>query len=89
MAVVNIMEKIISEKLDLQLKDCACCKCNECRQDMLAYALNIIPPKYVNSSKGELFGRIDSSKMQNSVDIDIAVAKAIRVVSASPKHHKT
>ena len=56
---------------------------------MLAYALNSIPPKYVNSAKGELFGRIDSSKMQNSVDIDIAVAKAISVVSASPKHHKT
>ena len=89
MAVVNIMEKIISEKLDLQLQDCDCCKCSECRQDMLAYALNIIPPKYVNSAKGELFGRIDSSKKQNSVDIGIAVAKSISVVSASPEHHKT
>lgn len=88
MAVVNIMEKIISEKLDLQLKDCDCCKCNECRQDMLAYALNSVSPKYVNSAKGELFGRIDSSKMQNSVDIDIAIARAINVVSSSPKHRQ-
>ncbi len=88
MAVVNIMEKIISEKLDLQLQSCDCCKCSECRQDMLAFALNSVPPKYVNSAKGELFGRINSSKMQNSVDIDIAVAKAISVVSASPKHKK-
>ena len=58
MAVVNIMEKIISEKLDFQLKDCDCCKCNECRQDMLAYALNSVSPKYVNSAKGELVGEI-------------------------------
>lgn len=86
MAVVNIMEKIIEKKLDLQLKDCNCCKCSDCHQDMLAFALNSVPPKYVNSAKGELFGRIDSSKMQNSVDIDIAVAKAISVVSSSPKH---
>ena len=88
MAVVNIMENIISEKLDLQLKDCDCCKCNDCKQDMLAYALNIIPPKYVNSAKGELFGRINSTKLQNSVDIDIAIAKAISIVSASPNHKK-
>ncbi|MGN0554190.1 MAG: late competence development ComFB family protein [Oscillospiraceae bacterium] len=88
MAVVNIMEEIISEKLDLQLKDCDCCKCNDCRHDMLAYALNIVPPKYVNSAKGELFGRINSTKLQNSVDIDIAIAKAISIVSASPNHNK-
>lgn len=88
MAVVNIMEKIIAEKLDLQLKDSDCCKCNDCRQDMLAYALNIVPPKYVNSAKGELFGRLNSTKLQNSVDIDIAIAKAISIVSASPNHKK-
>lgn len=87
MAVVNIMEKIVEEKLDLQLQSRECCKCSDCHQDMLAYALNIIPPKYVNSAKGELFGRIDSSKLQNAVDIDIAIAKAINIVSSSPKHH--
>ena len=86
MAVVNIMETIIEEKLELQLKDSNCCKCSDCKQDMLAYALNIIPPKYVNSAKGELFGRINSTKLQNSVDIDIAIAKAISIVSASPNH---
>lgn len=88
MSVVNVMENIIVDKLEFQLKKYDCCKCAECKQDMLAYALNIIPPKYVNSAKGELFGRIDSSKLQNAVDIDIAIAKAISVVSASPNHHK-
>lgn len=88
MAVVNIMETIVAEKLDFQLKDYDCCKCSDCRNDMLAYALNIIPSKYVNSAKGELFGRIDSTKLQNSVDIDIAIAKAINIVSASPNHKK-
>lgn len=86
MAVVNIMEQIVSEKLDTLLTGTNCCKCVECKQDMLAFALNMVKPKYVNSTKGELFGRIDSTKLQNSVDIDIAVAKAIATVSTSPKH---
>lgn len=88
MSVVNIMEKIIEEKLDQQLENYDCCKCKDCRQDMLAFALNTIHPKYVNSTKGELFGRIDSSKMQKTVDIDIAIARAINVVSSSPKHRQ-
>lgn len=88
MSVVNIMERIVEEKLDQQLENYDCCKCEDCRRDMLAFALNTIPPKYVNSAKGELFGRIDSSKMQKTVDIDIAIARAINVVSASPKHRQ-
>lgn len=88
MAVVNVMEHIVSERLDTLLEDSDCCKCSECKQDMLAFALNLVKPKYVNSTRGELFGRIDSTKLQNSVDIDIAVAKAISTVSASPKHDK-
>jgi len=88
MAVINIMESIISDKLDMQLEGHDCCKCEDCKQDMLAFALNLVPPKYVNSPKGALFGRINSTKLQNSVDIDIAVAKAINVVSSSPNHEK-
>ena len=88
MAVVNIMEQIVSERLDTLLNDLDCCKCSDCKLDMLAFAFNMVKPKYVNSTKGELFGRIDSTKLQNSVDIDIAVAKAIATVSASPKHEK-
>ncbi|MCD7731452.1 MAG: late competence development ComFB family protein [Oscillospiraceae bacterium] len=89
MAVINIMEQIVEEKLDILLSGVDCCKCEYCHQDMLAFALNLVKPKYVNSARGELFGRIDSAKLQNSVDINIAVAKAIEVVSSSPNHEKT
>ncbi len=88
MAIVNIMEQIIADKLELLLADSDCCKCDDCKQDMMAFALNQVKPKYVNSKTGELFGRIDSTKLQNSVDIDIAVAKAIAVIGSSPKHGK-
>ncbi|MBP1561330.1 MAG: late competence development ComFB family protein [Oscillospiraceae bacterium] len=84
MAVINIMEDIVKERLELFLKDSECCKCEMCKGDMLAFALNSLKPKYVNSKKGELFGRLDSGKYQNNIDIDIAVAKAIEIVSSSP-----
>ncbi len=86
MAIVNIMENIVAEELDKLILDTDYCKCEDCKNDMMAFALNLLPPKYVNSRKGELFGRIDSSKYQNSVDIEIAVSKAIETVGTSPNH---
>ncbi len=88
MPVINVMEQIVADKLESFLEKMDCCKCQECRHDMLAYALNLIDPKYVNSQTGELFIRIDSMRFQNSVDIDIAVSKAIAAVIAFPRHKK-
>ncbi len=84
MAVINVMEDIVRERLDIFLSGMDCCQCEICKGDMMAMALNMLKPKYVNSHKGELFSRIDSSKYQNTVDIDIAVTKAIATVSSSP-----
>lgn len=85
--VVNVMEEVVRDRLEVFLQDVDCCKCDTCRGDMLAMALNTLKPKYVNSRKGELFSKLNATKMQNTVDIDVAVAKAISVVSASP-HRK-
>ena len=86
MAVVNIMEAIVEERLEQLLEEADCCKCDDCKMDMMAYSLNMLQPRYVNSRKGELFGRIDSPKYQNSVDIEIAISKAIVTVGSSPNH---
>lgn len=82
--VFNVMEDIVRERLNVHLKETDCCKCDVCIGDMMAMALNALKPKYVNSKKGELFSKIDSTKYQNTVDIDVAVSKAIATVSASP-----
>lgn len=85
--VVNVMEEIVRERLELFLASSDCCKCETCKGDMLAMALNSLKPKYVNSRKGELFTKIDATKFQNTVDIDVVVTKAISTVSSSP-HRK-
>ena len=86
MAVINIMKAIVEERLEQLFEEADCCKCGDCKMDMMAYALNMLPPKYVNSRKGELFGRIDSTKYQNSVDIEIAISKAIVTVGSAPNY---
>ncbi len=86
MALVNVMEKIVEEKLESLLKDRDCCKCERCIEDMKALALNHLPSKYVSTYNGELFSKLDSAARQNSVDINVAVANAIDCVSAHPSH---
>ena len=40
MALVNVMEEIVDEKLMQMLESETCCKCERCIEDMKATALN-------------------------------------------------
>lgn len=86
MALVNIMESIVNDKLTEMLKNENCCKCSRCIEDMTALALNKLPAKYVSTHNGELFTKLNSLVRQNGVDINIAVAEAIDCVSKRPSH---
>ena len=41
MALVNVMENIVEEKLHRMLESEDCCKCDRCFEDMKAKALNL------------------------------------------------
>lgn len=86
MALVNVMESIVDEKLGQMLKDENCCKCDRCLEDMKAMSLNQLPSKYVSTYNGELFSKLSSLMRQNSIDINVAVSYAIKVVSEKPSH---
>ena len=86
MALVNVMEKVVDDKLDEMLKTENCCQCDRCLEDMKAIALNKLPAKYVSTHNGELFSKLDSTLRQNIVDINVAVSNAIACVSKKPSH---
>lgn len=86
MALVNVMEQIVDEKLTLMLEGENCCKCARCIEDMKAVALNKLPAKYVSSNSGELFTKLNATVRQSSVDINIAIAAAIELVAKHPSH---
>ncbi len=86
MALINMMEKFVEDKLNAMLANENCCKCEHCLEDMKAIALNKLPAKYVSTHNGELFSKLDSTIRQNSADITIAVSSAIACVSRNPSH---
>ena len=71
MALVNVMENIVEEKLHRMLEAEDCCKCDRCFEDMKAKALNQLPARYVRT---------------HPVGFTVAVANAIDVISAHPSH---
>lgn len=87
MALINMMEGFVEETLESMLETENCCKCERCKEDMKAIALNALPAKYVSTHNGELFSKLDSTIRQNSVDIKVAIAAAIDCVSKHPSHH--
>lgn len=87
MALVNVMEEIVAGVLNEELKTSNCCKCKKCVDDMMAIALNKVPPKYVSTAAGQLFSRMESTMAKQKVlDVKVAVISAIDLVSAHPRH---
>lgn len=82
----NYMEDIVSHKLEDLLKLMNLCKCDKCRLDIMAIALNDLPPKYVVTDKGELYIKIRELEQQFEVDVETAIVKAAMFVSKNPKH---
>ena len=62
------------------------CTCEACRNDIIAYALNQLPPKYVATRKGEVYSKTFILRNQHYADIMAALAKGAKVVSDHPRH---
>ncbi len=82
----NMMEPLIEEKLNEKLEDYDCCKCEICKMDMMAHALNHLPAKYVVTHIGGLYAKLETVTFQHDADVLTAVIKSIEAVSANPRH---
>lgn len=84
----NVMEELVFEKLDELMEKLGSCKCDNCRMDSAAYALNHLPPKYVVSERGELISRsMVMNKGQSEMDVTMAVISGINKVMEHPNHN--
>jgi competence protein ComFB len=52
--------------------------------DIMAIALNNLPPKYTVSEKGNLFNKVNTIEQQFRTDIICEIIKAIDIVSLNP-----
>ncbi|MBW7572210.1 late competence development ComFB family protein [Caproiciproducens faecalis] len=81
--LVNTMENVVLEKLESALARFQCCKCDRCKKDIVAMALNKLPPKYMVLQDGQLTPDVDP---QTNAQVVTAVIQAILAVRAHPRH---
>lgn len=84
--IKNYMEDLIWGNVDSVLKDIHMCTCDQCKLDVVAIALNSLPPKYVVTQQGELYTKVSSLQQQFEVDIYAAITKAAVIVKRYPRH---
>ncbi len=79
-AVRHTLEELLLDPLYVSLK-----LSEKEKLDIMAYALNHLPPRYVVTEKGHLYTRVDELKQQFKTDIVVELSKAIKHVKANPR----
>lgn len=82
----NIMEDIVENKMNQIQGTLGCCTCEHCRSDIIAYALNHLPPKYVVTAKGEVYSKLYTLSVQHDADIMSALTQGANLVAKNPRH---
>lgn len=81
------MEDLVLARIDTVMAQYPqCCACEQCRLDIMALALNHLPPRYISSHKGDVFTRIDEMSGQYEVEVIRAIVRAVEQVQAHPRH---
>ena len=87
MPIKNTMEEFVRQSMDEVFRMYPeSCACEKCREDIMALALNHLPPKYVSTHRGDIFARISTMDPVDKAFIIQEIAKAIQIVNQSPRH---
>lgn len=89
--IKNYMEDLVLQVLTDLLKNNSeyknICKCDICRDDMMARTLNRLKPFYITTETGKFYGEYLAYESQNIANIITEVVKSIEVVSKNPRHN--
>jgi len=61
------------------------CGCEVCRDDVLTFALNRVPPRYVARREGSVVTEVNLEKEQSRAAIEAIVMEALRKISVAPR----
>jgi competence protein ComFB len=87
MELHNNMEDLVIRYVESTLKRVdSVCKCERCKKDITAIALNNLPAKYFVTSKGDMYTRLNEMESQYIADVVREVTKAIKIVTDNPRH---
>lgn len=86
MRIHNLVEEHVLEAYDgLKAHFPAFCGCDTCRADVLVYALNRLPARYVASREGTVLTEINLDRNQVRTQIDVVLMEAFRRVAIAPR----
>lgn len=81
--IVNTMEPLVLAKLSSVLARFKCCRCDRCKKDIVALALNKLPAKYKVLPENYILPDADP---QLNAQIVTALIQAVIQVRANPRH---
>lgn len=81
----NVTEKLVLSKLDATLKKMNCCRCDRCKEDIVAIALNNLKPRYIVATKDDINQKIHELQEIGS-EVTTEVIKAVLTVRKNPRH---
>lgn len=81
--MVNLNEYLVMQKLDDALQKFRCCRCDKCRKDAAALALNKLEPHYVVAVSERVAALAEAA---NSAEVTNAVVQSVLKVRSKPRH---
>ncbi len=87
MKIQNYMEEVVQDELELLLAERNdICKCTKCKLDIMVWALNRLPPKYVITDRGRLYTKLKEQEIQFKADVVKELTKSIDFIGKNPQH---
>ena len=81
----KVEEHVIEAYESLKVHFPAFCGCEVCKADVLVFALNRLPARYVSTLEGTVITELSLDRQQNRATIEVAVMDGFRRVGQSPR----
>lgn len=83
---INVMERIVKEKIIYYMRQFDCCTCDHCIADTVALTLNGLAPKYIVAPPAAEAALISFYTNKFISDVTVEATKACIVVKDNPRH---
>ena len=83
---INVMQVLVEEKAPKYVQMFGLCTCKRCMEDVKAYTLNHLPPKYVVLEPNDRVPRLTVYEGKFSSDITAQLLQACKAVHETPHH---
>lgn len=84
--LINVMERIVSDKIIYFMRQFECCTCEKCIADTIALTLNGLPPKYIVTKPAAEAPLLSFYTNHFISEITVEATKACMTVKENPKH---